>query len=182
MKQMLLNLLTNAVKFTPEGKVSLEVKKVSGGIKFTVSDTGIGIDANQFQFLFEPFKQLDSRLNRQYEGTGLGLALTRKLARLHGGDVTVVSTLGEGSQFTIFLPNQTDEGDEKVIKLSPPSPPKKRILLVEPEENIAIFLQDYLQILGYQVDWIYNSNNFASEVRTLIGYITVTTLPQKCEP
>ncbi|BAY07857.1 multi-sensor hybrid histidine kinase [Calothrix sp. NIES-2098] len=105
-KQMLLNLLTNAIKFTPAGQVSLEVKKVSNGITFTVADTGIGIDANQFQFLFEPFKQLDSRLNRQYEGTGLGLALTRKLARLHGGDVTVESTLGEGSKFTLFLPEQ----------------------------------------------------------------------------
>jgi PAS domain S-box-containing protein len=105
-KQMLLNLLTNAIKFTPTGEVALIVKKVSEGITFTVSDTGIGIDANQFQFLFEPFKQLDSRLNRQYEGTGLGLALTRKLARLHGGDVTVTSTLGAGSQFTLFLPDQ----------------------------------------------------------------------------
>jgi signal transduction histidine kinase len=104
-KQMLLNLLTNAIKFTPAGQVSLVVKKVAEGMTFTVSDTGIGIDSSQFQFLFEPFKQLDSQLNRQYEGTGLGLALTRKLARLHGGDVTVTSTLGEGSQFTVFLPN-----------------------------------------------------------------------------
>lgn len=104
-KQMLLNLLINAIKFTPAGNVSLVVKKVPQGITFTVSDTGIGIDSSQFKFLFEPFKQLDSRLNRQYEGTGLGLALTRKLARLHGGDVTFTSTLGKGSQFTIFLPN-----------------------------------------------------------------------------
>lgn len=105
-KQMLLNLLTNAIKFTSEGEVNLIVEKVPEGINFTVSDTGIGIDTSQFQFLFEPFKQLDSRLNRQYEGTGLGLALTRKLARLHGGDVTVISTLGIGSQFTLFLPDQ----------------------------------------------------------------------------
>ncbi|BCL33836.1 ATP-binding protein [Nostoc sp. MS1] len=105
-KQMLLNLLTNAIKFTPVGEVSLTVNKISEGITFTVSDTGIGIDSNHFQFLFEPFKQLDSRLNRQYEGTGLGLALTRKLARLHGGDVSVKSTLGVGSQFTLFLPDQ----------------------------------------------------------------------------
>lgn len=109
-KQMLLNLLTNAIKFTPAGKVSLEVKKVSNGITFTVADTGIGIDPNNFQFLFEPFKQLDSRLNRQYEGTGLGLALTRKLARLHGGDVTVESALGQGSRFTLFLPDQPYSG------------------------------------------------------------------------
>ena len=105
-KQMLLNLLTNAIKFTPMGQVSLAVKKVPAGIKFIVSDTGIGIDSNKLQLIFEPFKQLDSRLNRQYEGTGLGLALTRKLARLHGGDVTVESTLGAGSRFTLFLPDQ----------------------------------------------------------------------------
>ncbi|WP_414753895.1 ATP-binding protein [Anabaena sp. CCY 9910] len=105
-KQMLLNLLTNAIKFTSVGEVSLTVKRVPEGINFIISDTGIGIDSNQFPLLFEPFKQLDSRLNRQYEGTGLGLALTRKLARLHGGDVTVKSTLGVGSQFTLFLPDQ----------------------------------------------------------------------------
>jgi PAS domain S-box-containing protein len=108
-KQMLLNLLTNAIKFTLTGQVSLQVKKVPEGITFTVADTGIGIDPHQFQFLFEPFKQLDSRLNRQYEGTGLGLALTQKLARLHGGDVTVESTLGKGSRFTLFLPNQPED-------------------------------------------------------------------------
>ncbi|MGH1395983.1 MAG: sensor histidine kinase [Trichormus sp.] len=105
-KQMLLNLLTNAIKFTPSGEVSLIVKKVPQGITFTVSDTGIGIEASQFQYLFQPFKQLDSKLNRQYEGTGLGLALTRKLARLHGGDVTVKSTVGVGSEFTLFLPER----------------------------------------------------------------------------
>lgn len=105
-KQMLLNLLTNAIKFTTVGQVSLFVKKVPQGMTFTVTDTGIGIDPSQFQFLFEPFKQLDSKLNRQYEGTGLGLALTRNLARLHGGDVTVESALGQGSRFTLFLPHE----------------------------------------------------------------------------
>ncbi|QSJ18103.1 PAS domain S-box protein [Nostoc sp. UHCC 0702] len=169
-KQMLLNLLTNAVKFTPAGRVSLSIKKVPEGITFTVSDTGIGIDENQFQFLFEPFKQLDSKLNRQYEGTGLGLALTRKLARLHGGDVTVVSTLGKGSQFTLFLPDQGQEeaqSDEKVILSSSISTTKKRILLVEQEENTGIFLQDYLQIIGYQVEWINNGNSFLEQVQSL---------------
>ncbi|MBE9206900.1 PAS domain S-box protein [Nostoc sp. LEGE 06077] len=161
-KQMLINLLTNAIKFTPAGQVSLEIKKVPEGITFTVADTGIGIDSHQFQFLFEPFKQLDSRLNRQYEGTGLGLALTRKLARLHGGDVTVESKLGEGSRFSLFLPEQVDLIKEinmiyeDVNKSSPflNQLNQKRILLAEPEANIGIFLQDYLQLIGYQVEWI----------------------------
>ncbi|MBD2728240.1 PAS domain S-box protein [Nostoc sp. FACHB-892] len=173
-KQMLLNLLTNAIKFTPAGQVSLVVKKVLSGITFTVSDTGIGIDSNQFQFLFEPFKQLDSQLNRQYEGTGLGLALTRKLAHLHGGDVTVTSTLGKGSQFTVFLPNPVYPGEEESgrgnnCSFSPSfsNPKTKRILLVEEEENTAILLQDYLQAIGYQVTWIDNGNDFLKQVQNL---------------
>ncbi len=173
-KQMLLNLLTNAIKFTPAGQISLVVKKVPQGITFTVSDTGIGIDSNQFQFLFEPFKQLDSRLNRQYEGTGLGLALTRKLARLHGGDVTVTSTLGKGSQFTLFLPNSVDAedgGDEErnftVSSSSPVIAKNKTILLVEEEENTATVLQDYLHTIGYQVKWIDNGNEFLKQAKNL---------------
>ncbi|GAX40526.1 multi-sensor hybrid histidine kinase [Tolypothrix sp. NIES-4075] len=179
-KQMLLNLLTNAIKFTPAGKVSLTVKKVPQGMMFTVSDTGIGIDSSQFQFLFEPFKQLDSRLNREYEGTGLGLALTRKLARMHGGDVTVESTLGEGSQFMLFLPNQIhhsapERGEEnnssKVSFPVSPSPSvpattiNKRILLVEDEENTARLLQDYLETIGYEVEKTGDSNSFLHWVR-----------------
>lgn len=175
LKQMLLNLLTNAIKFTPAGQVSLVVKKVPQGMTFTISDTGIGIDSNQFQFLFEPFKQLDSQLNRQYEGTGLGLALTRKLARLHGGDVSVTSILGEGSQFTLFLPNPVhlgaaDEAKEDTEATSSSSSlvlPKNKTILVVGEENTGIVLQNYLQTIGYQVKWIDNKNKFLEQVRTL---------------
>ena len=110
LKQMLLNLLRNAIKFTPAGRVSLAVQQVTEGTEFTVSDTGIGIASEQISLLFQAFSQLDSRLNRQYEGTGLGLALTRKLALLHGGNVTVQSTVGEGSQFTLFLPAVREMG------------------------------------------------------------------------
>ncbi|MEH2251898.1 PAS domain S-box protein [Nostoc sp.] len=164
-KQMLLNLLTNAIKFTPAGQVSLVVKKVPQGITFIVSDTGIGIDSNQFQFLFEPFKQLDSRLNRQYEGTGLGLALTRKLARLHGGDVTFTSTWGKGSQFTLFLPNPVHLRDQGAT--SCPATPQNQIILLVEEENTGTGLQDYLQTIGYQVKWIDNGNKFLEEVQNL---------------
>jgi PAS domain S-box-containing protein len=186
-KQILLNLLTNAIKFTPAGKVSLTVKKVPQGMMFTVSDTGIGIDSSQLKFLFEPFKQLDSRLNRDYEGTGLGLALTRKLARMHGGDVTVESTLGEGSRFMLFLPDATsveewgskDKGYRVCTKVGeygkdsfsvspslnvPVSTTNKRILLVEEEENTAILL-DYLQTIGYEVQKTCNSKSFLHGVR-----------------
>ena len=171
-KQMLLNLLTNAIKFTVSGGVSLSVKKVPRGITFTVSDTGIGIDLNQSKFLFEPFKQLDSRLNRQYEGTGLGLALTRKLARLHGGDVTVESTLGEGSRFTLFLPDDRSEETGELEKLGDGEKEQKSttatksILLVEDEEHTAILLQDYLQTIGYRVERIGDGKGFLERVRS----------------
>lgn len=106
LKQMLLNLLSNAIEFTPAGEVSLIVKKHSGGICFTVADTGIGIEPDQIPLLFQPFQQLNNNRNRQSKGTGLGLCLTRDLARLHGGDATVKSALGQGSEFTIFIPQQ----------------------------------------------------------------------------
>ncbi|MUL36635.1 GAF domain-containing protein [Gloeocapsopsis dulcis] len=104
LKQILFNIINNAVKFTQEGSVTLEVSKNSDFITFSVTDTGIGIAAKDLPNLFQPFQQLDSGLNRKYEGTGLGLALSRKLARLHGGDVTVTSKVGRGSCFTLHLP------------------------------------------------------------------------------
>ncbi len=108
LKQVLVNLLGNAVKFTPAGgRVALEVTgDASGGwAHFTVSDTGIGIAADDLPRLFENFVQLDAGLDRNYEGTGLGLAMVRRLAELHGGRVTAESAgLGQGSRFTVSLP------------------------------------------------------------------------------
>ncbi|NTV65261.1 MAG: PAS domain S-box protein, partial [Oscillochloris sp.] len=107
LKQILVNLLANAVKFTLEGgKVGLEVQgsPEQQAVTFTVWDTGIGIAAEDLPKLFQPFVQLDSRLNRQYTGTGLGLALVARLAQAHGGSVAVESTPGQGSRFSVTLP------------------------------------------------------------------------------
>lgn len=106
LEQILVNLLSNAVKFTEAGSVTLKVEKTVDTILFSVIDTGIGISEAQQTILFEAFQQLDSGLNRQYEGTGLGLALCRKLALLHGGEITVKSKLLSGSCFTLHLPIQ----------------------------------------------------------------------------
>ena len=113
--QILFNLLSNAVKFTEAGAVTLKVDKNNGTTKFSVTDTGIGIAEVDQAFLFQPFRQLDSGLNRKYEGTGLGLALTRKLAQLHGGDITVTSELGRGSCFTLYLPEHQPDFSEQVL-------------------------------------------------------------------
>ncbi len=106
LKQILVNLLSNAVKFTDEGSVTLETKcdVESESLMFSVRDTGIGIAAEDLSRLFSPFTQLDSKLSRQYAGTGLGLTLVLRLVEMHGGSVTVESEIGKGSCFTIRIP------------------------------------------------------------------------------
>jgi signal transduction histidine kinase len=111
LKQILLNLLSNACKFTKEGEVALRVRKVADGrdwVELAVADTGIGLTAEQQAKLFQDFTQADSLTARRYGGTGLGLALSRKLARMMGGDVMVTSEPGKGSVFTVRLPSGTD--------------------------------------------------------------------------
>jgi adenylate cyclase len=111
LKQILLNLLSNACKFTKEGEVRLAARKVSNGssfVEFAVSDTGIGMTAEQQAKLFEEFIQADATTAQRFGGTGLGLAITRKLARMMGGDVTVASEPGKGSVFTVRLPGGAD--------------------------------------------------------------------------
>jgi len=108
LRQILLNLLSNAFKFTKEGEVRLRARRVANGrdwIELAVSDTGIGMTAEQQAKLFEEFTQADATTAQRFGGTGLGLAITRKLARLMGGDVTVASEIGKGSVFTVRLPS-----------------------------------------------------------------------------
>jgi GAF domain-containing protein len=107
LRQILLNLLSNACKFTKAGEVKLAARKVSNGssfVAFAVSDTGIGMTAEQQAKLFAEFSQADAATAQRFGGTGLGLAITRKLARMMGGDVTVASEPGKGSVFTVRLP------------------------------------------------------------------------------
>ncbi len=107
LQQMLLHLLSNAFKFTEGGSypaVGITVRRWEGWIAFTVWDRGVGIPEDKQHLIFEKFQQLESPLVRRAAGTGLGLVLTRALARLHGGEVTFVSQAGMGSQFTLLLP------------------------------------------------------------------------------
>jgi signal transduction histidine kinase len=107
LRQILLNLISNACKFTKAGEVKLAARKVSNGssfVEFAVSDTGIGMTSEQQAKLFEEFSQADRTTAQHFGGTGLGLAITRKLARMMGGDVTVTSEPGKGSVFTLRQP------------------------------------------------------------------------------
>jgi len=109
LRQILLNLLSNACKFTKAGEVKLQASRVRNGcywIELAVSDTGIGMTAEQQAKLFEEFSQADKTTAQRFGGTGLGLAITRKLARMMGGDVTVASEPGKGSVFTVRLPRR----------------------------------------------------------------------------
>lgn len=105
LKQIMFNLLANAIKFTePGGQVALEARAMDGAVALSISDTGIGISEEDQRELFQPFTQVDTSLARRHQGTGLGLALTRRLVELHGGEIAVRSALGAGSTFTVILP------------------------------------------------------------------------------
>ncbi|GAB4534095.1 MAG: hypothetical protein Tsb0014_20070 [Pleurocapsa sp.] len=103
LKQILVNLIYNGIKFTDQGSVTLQVSLDEKFIKFAAIDTGIGISEENLQKLFQPFQQI----KRHHEGTGLGLVLSRKLAQLHGGDIVVTSEEGKGSCFTLLLPKRS---------------------------------------------------------------------------
>lgn len=106
--QILLNLLSNAVKFTPPGgRIDVDCGATRGVIHIRVSDTGSGIPADKLEHIFEPFIQVESALTRTKDGVGLGLAISRDLARAMGGDLTVESTMGKGSRFELTLPRVT---------------------------------------------------------------------------
>jgi len=162
LKQILINLLTNAIKFTPQGGfVELAAQGIpeQGILELIVSDTGIGIAKEDFPKLFKPFRQLDGKLNRQYEGTGLGLSLVLSLTDMHGGSVSVSSTVGQGSCFTVTLPwlNDTDtnkdsqEKPDDDVKTGPCHTKNALILVVDDHEKTIEMLLDYLVANGYQV-------------------------------
>jgi signal transduction histidine kinase len=180
-RQVLLNLLSNAVKFTPEGgKITIEVSQnqqipltirstdiamgINKYIQIAIIDTGIGIASEDINKLFQPFIQIDSALNRQYQGTGLGLALVKSLVEIHGGKVELTSEIGVGSCFTVYLPFTDDtEGtlaaEQIPIQLiSESSQPEqytthipRLILIAEDNEANIMTVSSYLNAKGYHI-------------------------------
>jgi signal transduction histidine kinase/CheY-like chemotaxis protein len=155
LRQILLNLLSNACKFTKQGEVKLRVKRVVDGrnwIEIAVADTGIGMTPEQQAKLFEEFTQADSSTARQYGGTGLGLAITRRLARMMGGDVTVASEPGKGSVFTVRLPGSA----ESQARSSPGSDGRRSptagcVLVIDDDATARELIADHLKAEGFSV-------------------------------
>jgi PAS domain S-box-containing protein len=162
LKQSLVNLLGNAVKFTPQGKkIGLEVRGNPGKnvINFIVWDEGIGITQEDIKLLFQPFVQLNAGFTREFSGTGLGLALVAQMVNMHGGSINLTSELNVGSRFTITLPwMPTEQGIQTPIKpqvlVDNHQPKVKRtgkILLAEDTEVVSHLISEYLQHIGYEV-------------------------------
>ena len=168
-RQVLMNLLSNAAKFTDQGDVIVNVAKKGDMISFAVKDSGIGIKPEHYDIVFEEFKQVDGTNTRKYKGTGLGLPISRRLARMLGGDLVVESEYGQGSTFTLTLPPvYISKGDTVVYQK--PEPPKAKpaaqvvkqvakpipaggaqILCIDDDPDAIEILRKYLIPEGYSV-------------------------------
>jgi len=156
LRQMLLNLGSNALKFTAQGRVCLAVAaKEGGGLRFTVEDTGIGLDDNEQRRLFQRFTQAEGeQTRRRYGGLGLGLSISRELARAMGGELGLESRKGEGSRFHIDLPLPVAEDSEAAAPLAPVPGGTLRplaLLLVEDDPVVAQVLRGLLEARGHRV-------------------------------
>lgn len=166
LRQVLINLIGNALKFTDSGSVEVTALRTVQGeeafLRIDVRDTGIGIDPKHFEMIFERFKQADSSVSRKYGGTGLGLPISLRLARLMGGNIAVESVPGKGSTFTLVLPLKTEEEqgeDETDLRLSHRLSEdirgqeigQKKILLVEDYEGNIVLLSYLLD--GLECDY-----------------------------
>ena len=193
--QILKNLLSNALKFTATGAVSLHVAPgANDTVRFEVQDTGIGISEHQKEIIFDAFRQADGSTHRKYGGTGLGLTISRDLARLLGGDISVRSTPAEGSTFTLTLPLVYQPGAEPRLNLPAPAPviplrpvrtpaPTPRqprvaddsqqikadsrlILIVEDDLPFAAILRDMAHEQGFQCIVTHTANDALAAVAT----------------
>jgi signal transduction histidine kinase/CheY-like chemotaxis protein len=167
LRQSLLNLLSNASKFTDKGTIVLDVKRIDDSAAFAVTDTGIGMTPEQLARLFQPFVQADSSTSRKYGGTGLGLALTRKFCELMGGTVTVTSKEGVGSTFTILLPIAPPAAVSVSIHPPPVAPAPRPILVIDDDPAMHDLIGRALSKEGYAVETALNGEEGLRKARAL---------------
>ncbi|USD32270.1 MULTISPECIES: response regulator [Vibrio] len=171
--QILINLANNAVKFTEQGeiKISITLDKKEGDnitLKFSVSDSGIGMTSEQCNKLFNKFTQADSSTTRKYGGTGLGLAISKELCQLMGGDIDVASEQGKGSTFTFTV----QLGVSHALKQEPLLVPKElgqlKILVVDDNASARLIVEDILQSLQFETTCVTNVDSALDELETAI--------------
>ena len=173
-RQIMVNLLSNASKFTEEGGISIKVTQQEDGmVSFAVKDSGIGIGPKDYERVFEEFQQVDTSSTRKYKGTGLGLPIARKLARMLGGDLTVKSELGKGSTFTMTIPSKVPqaliESQQAGVPAKRPEPVRQKpsllsslpqpsatgeqvqILSIDDDPDVIEILRKYLVPEGYSI-------------------------------
>jgi len=165
LKQILLNLGSNAIKFTEEGGVSIKAVMETNAdkhrLKISLIDTGIGISSDKLEHVFEDFSQAESFSARKYGGTGLGLSISRRLARLLGGDLEVTSELGKGSEFSLNLPTRigdviTEDSVMKKISIVPEELKGKKILVAEDDEYSSLLMQTIFEEWDLNVTLVNN--------------------------
>ncbi|MEL6319464.1 MAG: ATP-binding protein [Cyanobacteria bacterium J06626_14] len=177
-RQIILNLLSNAIKFTNSGgTVTLRALAFEDSVVIQVKDTGIGIPEHLQADIFQKFRQLDSSYRREYDGTGLGLALTKQLVELHGGCIECHSTLDVGTVFTVTLPRYPSSNQGKNTSSSPSkiSHPLGRVVLIESQEESAHFISDMLMAAGYQLIWMLEGSTAVSQIEVLQPAIVIVS-------
>jgi signal transduction histidine kinase/ActR/RegA family two-component response regulator len=159
LRQILLNLVANACKFTQGGNVTLRInpraaEATAAWLVVEVEDDGIGMSPEQVDKLFSPFTQVDASATRRFDGTGLGLAVSRQFARLMGGDITVESELGAGSTFTVRLPRYVADGFDGVVRSFPrfdPCEGDRPVLVVDDDAEVRELVRRALESAGHRV-------------------------------
>ncbi|MEK9148895.1 MAG: ATP-binding protein, partial [Candidatus Desantisbacteria bacterium] len=171
-KQIMYNLLSNAIKFTPEkGRVDIQAKPVDEMVQISVQDTGIGINREHYQKVFEEFQQIDSSYSKQYQGTGLGLPLTKRLVELHGGKIWLESEIGKGSIFAFTIPQGKESGvRDQGLGIREKKGEGPVVLVVEDEEQARELLGIYLEEAGYQVAYAIDGEEAIEKARELKPY------------
>ncbi|MEM9092223.1 MAG: GAF domain-containing sensor histidine kinase [Cyanobacteria bacterium P01_F01_bin.53] len=178
LEQIIANLLHNAIKFTPAGgQVNVRVWRESNQAVVQVEDSGIGIPESQQDILFEKFKQLESPFQRQYSGTGLGLAMTKRLVELHGGSIQVESQVGKGSTFSVRLPTQAEQAQPpEHYKVPITEEGAERALLLETDKDNAAIVCEMLTAAGYKVVWLVDADDLANQLDGLRPVVMIANL------
>lgn len=168
-RQILTNLIGNAIKFTEFGEVTISVSYDGSLLKISVEDTGIGMDAKQLDKLFQPFYQGDDSITRRYGGTGLGLSISKQLASKMQGDLLAYSTFGEGSRFVLKIPAEKSRTQEYVCYTdvnAPVSLPGYRVLVVEDNGLNQELIREVLAELELEVDIANNGKEALQAIET----------------